>query len=225
MSDHSIADPFERKFNAAEIGALAHLYRAEVYRSTVWRTRLDTTTNWSVVSLGVALSISFSSPEASPLPLLIVGTLIWTLLLLEARRYRYFDVWRHRTRFLEVHLYAPVLRKGDLDAEYDALTGFADDYEHPKYHVTFLIAFGRRIRRNYLWILAIQSAAYVGKLVIHPIPAASIGQVIDRADTGPLPGEIVLAFGALYLGLFIAAAWITRRIDRERTARLGRAFG
>ena len=29
------------EFNAAEIGALAHLYRGEVYRSTVWRTRLD----------------------------------------------------------------------------------------------------------------------------------------------------------------------------------------
>jgi hypothetical protein len=28
-------------FNTAEIGALAHLYRGELYRSTVWRTRLD----------------------------------------------------------------------------------------------------------------------------------------------------------------------------------------
>ena len=56
------------EFSAAEIGALAHLYRGEVYRSTVWRTRLDTTTNWSVVTLGVALSITYSSPGASPLP-------------------------------------------------------------------------------------------------------------------------------------------------------------
>ena len=48
----------EQEFSAAEIGALAHLYRGEVYRSTIWRTRLDTTTNWAVVTLGVALSIS-----------------------------------------------------------------------------------------------------------------------------------------------------------------------
>ena len=27
-------------FGPAELGALAHLYRGEVYRSTVWRTRL-----------------------------------------------------------------------------------------------------------------------------------------------------------------------------------------
>ena len=44
-----------QEFSAAEITALAHLYRGEVYRSTIWRTRLDTTTNWSVVTLGVAL--------------------------------------------------------------------------------------------------------------------------------------------------------------------------
>src|SRR5579863_635266 len=30
----------------AEIGAVAHLYRGEIYRSTVRRTRLDSTTNW-----------------------------------------------------------------------------------------------------------------------------------------------------------------------------------
>ncbi|MEM9898591.1 MAG: hypothetical protein AAF742_04350, partial [Pseudomonadota bacterium] len=28
-------------FNSAEVGALAHLYRGEIYRSTTWRTRLD----------------------------------------------------------------------------------------------------------------------------------------------------------------------------------------
>ena len=70
------------EFTAAEIGAIAHLYRAEVYRSTIWRTRLDTTTNWAVVTLGVALSISFSSPGASPIPLLIVGVLILLFLVL-----------------------------------------------------------------------------------------------------------------------------------------------
>ena len=83
-----------QEFSAAEITALAHLYRGEVYRSTVWRTRLDTTTNWSVVTLGVALSITFSTPEASPLPLILVGILIMLFLALEARRYRYFNVWR-----------------------------------------------------------------------------------------------------------------------------------
>ena len=63
-------------FDSAEMGAIAHLYRGEVYRSTIWRTRLDNTTNWSIVTMGIALSTTFSSPEASPLPLLLVGLLI-----------------------------------------------------------------------------------------------------------------------------------------------------
>ena len=63
------------EFDAATIGALAHLYRGEVYRSTIWRTRLDNTTNWAVVTLGIALSVTFSSQQASPLPLLLAGVL------------------------------------------------------------------------------------------------------------------------------------------------------
>lgn len=211
-----------REFTPAEIGALAHLYRGEVYRSTIWRTRLDTTTNWSVVSLGAAFSISFSSPDASALPLLLVGLLISTLMVLESRRYRYFNVWRARARYLEVHFYAPMLDDGDLHTEENWQKVLAEDYWRPDYHVSLLTAMGRRIRRNYLWILTVQLIAYVGKLVIHPFSAASVGEVIDRADTGPIPGEVVLGIGIAYFLAFLTIAQITSRRDASRTARRGR---
>ena len=99
-----------REFTAAEIGALAHLYRGEVYRSTVWRTRLDSSTNWAVVTTGIALSATYSSAEASPLPMVLVGLLVTVFLLFEARRYRYFNVWRARPRFLETDFYAPMIK-------------------------------------------------------------------------------------------------------------------
>src|SRR5213082_3025982 len=92
-------------FSAADIGALAHLYRAEVYRSTVWRTRLDTTTNWAVVTTGLALSLTFSSETASPLPLVLVGLLVAVFLLIEGRRYRFFDFFRIRAHILEVYFF------------------------------------------------------------------------------------------------------------------------
>src|SRR6202051_4864317 len=95
-------------FDSAEMGAIAHLYRGEVYRSTIWRTRLDHTTNLSNVTMGIALSTTFSSPEASPLPLLLVWLLIAVFLGMEARRYRYFNVWRARARWLETNFYAPI---------------------------------------------------------------------------------------------------------------------
>src|SRR5262245_5113473 len=69
----------EPEFSAAEIGALGHLYRGEVYRSTAWRTRLDSTTNWAVVTTGIALSATFSSAEASPLPMVLVGLIVTVL--------------------------------------------------------------------------------------------------------------------------------------------------
>ena len=61
------------EFDPSEIGALAHLYRGEVYRSTIWRTRLDATTNWSVVTLGLAMSISFASPPTMRAPVAAKG--------------------------------------------------------------------------------------------------------------------------------------------------------
>jgi uncharacterized membrane protein len=209
------------EFSAAEIGALAHLYRGEVYRSTVWRTRLDTTTNWAVVTLGVALSIAYSSPEASALPLILVGILIMLFLALEARRYRYFNVWRARARWLETHFYVPMLQDGDLHTEDDWQRILAQDYLHPQYHVTWLTSLARRVRSNYLWILLIQTAAYIGKLVVHPTPVPDLAAFVGRADIGPLPGELVLAAGASYIGIWTGlAVWISRR-DAQNIARRG----
>lgn len=208
MEDGAISEvKDERKtLNAAEIGAVAHLYRGEVYRSTIWRTRLDTTTNWAVVTLGVALSISFASPQASPLPLVLVGVLIILFLMLEARRYRYFNVWRARARWLETHFYAPLLYDGDLHMEENWQQVLAEDYMRPRYHVGLLVAVGRRIRRNYLWILLIQSLAYAGKLAVHPTSLTSLQEAFDRADVGPVPGEVIIGIGCTYVLSWTAIA-------------------
>ena len=210
------------EFSAAEIGALAHLYRGEVYRSTVWRTRLDTTTNWAVVTLGVALSITFSSPDASPLPLLLVGILIILFLSLEARRYRFFNVWRARSRWMERHFFAPMLMDGDLHTEEDWQTTLAEDYRNPQYHVSYLTALARRVRSNYLWILLIQTLAYCGKLIVHPTPVLVWADFVTRADIGPLPGEVVLLLGAAYIISWIwLAVWVSRADARRVKARGG----
>jgi uncharacterized membrane protein len=123
------------------MGAIAHLYRGEVYRSTIWRTRLDNTTNWSIVTMGIALSTTFSSPEASPLPLLLVGLLIAVFLGMEARRYRYFNVWRARARWLEMNFYAPIFTGEARDDSWQAV--LARDYTAPRHHISFVRAAGR----------------------------------------------------------------------------------
>ncbi|SEN48092.1 DUF2270 domain-containing protein [Palleronia pelagia] len=215
----------QKPLDAAEIGAVAHLYRGEVYRSTIWRTRLDTTTNWAVVTLGIALSISFAAPQASPLPLILVGVLIFFFLWLEARRYRYFNVWRARCRWIETHFYAPMLHDGDHHMDHGWQQTLAQDYMHPRYHVSLWVALGRRIRRNYFWILLIQSAAYVGKLVVHPEPMTDAAQLVERAAIGPLPGQAVLAMGVAYCLLWGCAALVSLLTDRARVRVRGTRSG
>ncbi len=205
-----------KELSSAEIAAVAHLYRGEVYRSTLWRQRLDTTTNWAVVTLGIALSIAFASPQASPLPLILVGVLIVFFLMLEARRYRYFNVWRARCRWLETKFYAPMLIEGDLHLERSWQEVLANDYLLPRYHVSMRVAIGRRIRRNYLWILLIQMMAYIGKLVVHPEPLSRAADIFERADVGPVPGEVMLALGVLYILAWSAIALWSWRDDRRR---------
>ncbi len=43
--------------------AMVHFYRGEIQRSNAWRTRLDATTNWAVITAGATLSFVFSSPD------------------------------------------------------------------------------------------------------------------------------------------------------------------
>jgi len=224
MSDTGPPDP--REFSGSEMGALAHLYRGEVYRSTIWRTRLDTTTNWSVVTLGIAISVSFSSADASPLPLLLTGVLILFLLVMEARRYRYFNVWRARARWIERHLYAPMLIDGDLHCEEGWQNILARDYHRPTYHISMARAVGRRLRRNYIWILMILSLAYLGKITVHPEPIATLADLPGRAALGPVPGWVVLGIGVAYNGILIAFAVVSQVLDnRKHRTRDAEAMG
>ncbi len=202
--------------DAGELGMLAHLYRGEVYRSTVWRTRLDQTTNWAVVTTGLAMSLTFSGPYASPLPLILVGMLVTVFLLLELRRYRYFTVWRARCRLIETEVYGPMLRGEGIRMDGKWNTLLAGDYARPRFHVGYWRAIGRRLRSNYAYILVIQAIAYYGKLAIHPVPAGSWTTFVSRAAVGPLPGWIVVLCGVAFHGSWVVVAWLTWRMDKRR---------
>ncbi len=204
-----------RTCSAAEIGALAHLYRGEIYRSTVWRTRLDSTTNWAVVTTGIALSATYSSAEASPLPMGLVGLIVSMFLLLEARRYRYFNIWRARARLLETDFYTPMLRGELVDVQSGWSRLLARDLCEPRYHVSLARAAGRRLRRTYAYIFVIQATAYYGKLAIHPKPLTALADLWARAAIGPIPGKFVVAAGIVFHTGWMVFAYVTHRLDVE----------
>lgn len=211
-----------KKFTPAELGALAHLYRGEVYRSTTWRTRLDNTTNWAVVTTGIAFSSTFSSLEASPMPLMLVGFLVIVFMIFEGRRYRYFNVWRARARHLETELYAPMLRGEDYERNGEWEHILANDYNSPKHHISLLRAVGRRLRRSYAWLLGIQALAYYGKLIIHPAPLVNLDEIFHRASIGPVDGEIVLIIHGIFHLSWITVAIAT--LYHDKISRLNRRY-
>jgi uncharacterized membrane protein len=194
------------EFSGPDMGALAHLYRAEVYRSTMWRTRLDNTTNWAVASLGLAISVSYHAPDASPLPLLLVGLLICVFLMLEARRYRFFNVWRTRARWMEYHFYGPMLLGKDVRPNTPWAVSLWTDYTTPFHRISLADAIHRRLKRNYIWIFVLQGTAYFGKLAMQPTVAHSFGDLVQRAAIGPVSGLVVLALGVAFNGGIILFA-------------------
>lgn len=71
-----------------DTGNIHHFYRGELGRANVWRTRLDTTTNWAVATTGVLISVAFSS-SGTPHSVLLTGIpIILLFLYIEARRFR-----------------------------------------------------------------------------------------------------------------------------------------
>lgn len=204
------------EFSSSDVGALAHLYRAEVYRSTMWRSRLDNSTNWAVASLGLAVSAGFSSKEAPPFPLLMVAFFILVFLVLEARRYRYFNIWRTRARWMEAHFYSPMLRGETVSANGEWAKRLAADYDVPIHRVSLATSIYRRLKRNFLWIFGIQLAAYFGKLSLHPTVAESASVLVERAAVGPVAGVAVLAFGVLFYGALFGFAIIWPILEARR---------
>jgi uncharacterized membrane protein len=204
----------EHSFDPAELGLLAHLYRGEMYRSKIWRTRLDATTNWAVATTGIALSVSFTNPANSPLPLVLVTLMSLVFLLIEARRYRYFDIWRTRVRILETGLYVPILRGEGVRIDSGWNQKLALDYEKLRFHISFLEALGRRLRRNYSFMFGVQAFSYITKIWVHPIPIGSLQELWQHAAIGPIAGQAVLACGLLFHAGLIAVAILTLRGQR-----------
>lgn len=201
-------------FGPAEIGALAHLYRGEMYQSKVWRNRLDTTANWAIVITGIALSVTFSNADASPIPILLVSWVVVVFLLLEARRYLYYDLFRVRLRVMEINFYGPLLRgQGTrIDNHWNDL--LAEDYKDVRFHMSLMEALGRRIRRIYGWIFAVLLACYLAKIFVHPTPLSVLDELWARAAIGAIPGEVALGVGLLFHGTWIAVALLTLRSQK-----------
>jgi uncharacterized membrane protein len=190
------------------VTAMVHLFRAEIQRANVWRQRLDTTTNWAVVSTGATLSIAFSQPEIHHGIIILNTLLVMWFLLIEARRYRYYELWSYRVRLMETDFYAAMLVP-PFHPSPEWAESLAETLLSPRFPISMWEAFGRRLRRNYFWILLILDAAWAAKIWLFPEPATSLAEFIQRSAVGPVSGEIVILLGLAAYGFLLIVALAT----------------
>jgi len=198
------------------VNAMVHLYRGELSEATAWRSRIDTTTHWAVVLSATALSFVFSDQSSERHVLIPIITLFCTfLLLMEARRYRFFDIWRSRARLIEINFYRPML-DGTKSAMPEWAETLAHDMEWPHFHMSWREAVGRRLRRNYQWIYAILLASWVVVLMSHPTSTTSLSEVVARASIGPFPGLLVILGMLVFYGALAALGWYSSWISHDK---------
>jgi uncharacterized membrane protein len=194
------------------INTLAHFHRAEISRMAGWRDRIDRTTNWAITVVAAMLSVSLSTATAHHGVLLFAMILVLLLLLIEARRYRFFDVYRARVRQLERNYFAQVFAP-EPGVDRTWMQSLGQDLRRPQFLMSMQTATSRRLRRNYFWMFLILLLAWVLKVssaTLHP----AVGQLefaqsaLDMVPTfalGPVPGwAVLLAVAMLYIWLIYA---------------------
>lgn len=177
------------------IQALAHFYRAEMHRTLVWRTRLDTTTNWAIVATLAILTASLQNPTYAREALLLGMFANVVFLTIEARRFRFFDVWRARVRMLEENFYGGILRRDQASPHEQWGAQVADDLLCPRFHLTKFQSYKARLMRNFRFIFAFLLIAWIGHRL-----GSHTAQPLMGLESLPvwLPDAIV---AVLYLGL------------------------
>ncbi len=190
------------------VTAMVHFFRAEVQRANVWRQRLDTTTNWAVVATGAAISVSFSQPNVHHGVIILNIILITLFLYIEARRYRYYELWSYRVRLMETDFYAAMLVP-PFHPSPEWAESLAENLLAPSFPISMGEAFGRRLRRNYLWIYFILAFSWLLKTYLFPQPPVSFEEFVRRSNVGPIPGETVIIAGVIYYVFLLVVAVAT----------------
>jgi len=201
MSVHAASSSVFPQSSVEFVNALAHYYRAEMQRAISWRDRLDRTTNWAIAAAAAILSVSLNQPEKHHGLLIFAMAVVFLLLVIESRRYRYFDVYRRRVRLFETNYYGSLLDPSGGAPDTAWLRDLAQDIRSPGLSLTLLEAMAHRLRRNYCWIFLILLAAWLLK-VIGSIAFMQIWETPAdlhlHANVGWTPGWSVLSVLLLF---------------------------
>lgn len=201
--------------SAEKANMIIHYYRGEIGRMISWRDRIDRTSNWAMTVVAGLLSVSLSTPTSHHGVVLFAMLLISVFLMIEARRYRFFDVYRARVRQLERYYFAQALSP-QAELNPDWALAIAVSLRNPVFLMGRREALFRRVRRNYCWMYLILLLAWGLKIstpkLLPDMPATetvtSWMAMVDNAALGPVPGWLALAvIGLFYSAILVAAIY------------------
>jgi uncharacterized membrane protein len=209
------------------VNTVAHYYRGEMSRMISWRDRIDRTTNWAIAAVAAMLSLSLSSAASHHGVLLFAMLIVYLLLAIESRRYRFFHVYRSRVRLIERNYYTRVFAGQEAIDPTQWMNQLAEDLRRPTFTITLWQAMSRRLRRNYGWIYLILLLAWLLKTtsaMLQPSTGVAVfahttSELMRNSAIGAVPGWVVLTAMLAFYG------WLLYLILTHREAEGELAYG
>jgi uncharacterized membrane protein len=181
--------------------SFAHLYRGEVYRMRFWRERLDRTTHWAIIVIAAILTWAFSSRSRPHYIILMAIAILSVFLLIEARRFRGYEVWRSRVRSLQKNVFAYGLDPSRDLPDPHWREALSTDYRTPTVSISIEESLAHRLRRVYFPLYCLLGVAWI----IH-ITGFAMESWPHSAAMAGIPGVVVTALvGTFYLLIGIIA--------------------
>jgi uncharacterized membrane protein len=189
--------------------SMVHLYRGEMHRMTVWRSRLDATTHWAII-LTTGLTTFVLGAAQIPHYVMLLGLAFNSILMwIEGRRYQHLHHSKWRLHLLEQSFFAAELVPGQaVEPRWREL--LANDLQRPEFPITRGMAVRVRLRRNYLMLVYFTAAVWLTKVFIHPGSPADVSEWYGRLALGDLlPSWFVAASAGVFLGVVTLLAATT----------------
>eukprot|EP00056_Hartaetosiga_gracilis_P018280 m.10380 g.10380 ORF g.10380 m.10380 type:complete len:322 (+) comp6584_c0_seq1:215-1180(+) len=184
-----------QKWSGPEANSLIHLYRGEMGRMTLYRVRLDASTNWAVTTTSVLTVLALGTEEVPHFFFVFILYMNTVFLIIEARRFYLVKQSNKRVNCIEKGFFAGiVLPQAGYDHSQDTLNRVHQEWRidlhnllvNPKKRYLAWAAFYNRFSRNYIYMYL---ATYVGWL-------------FKLASEDDYPWEIAVGIGCAML--FIA---------------------
>ncbi len=210
--------PLKGLFDTSYVNAMSHFYRGELGRIMAWRTRLDATTNWAITVTSTVFTVAFSIRDVPHGIFFFNIAVVWMLLWIESRRYRFYDAFRARVRLLEAHFLVPMILRNTNLLQGDWQRMMCEDLLLPSFKISKFEALGRRLKRNYVYLFILILGAWMTKIFMHaPVTVCSWETFFNAvaAGHGMPPWLVISVFIATFVGVVSMSLYISHASPGE----------